>query len=322
MPFLAEGIRRHPDHSLASVRITFPAELPALGYRSYWVSPQAGTPQAGAPEGGTGSGADLNAAGAGWATVPGTVIGNGAFEVEADPARGGGLPRVLDRRTGTELLRGLGNELVLAEEYPAHPRWAEGPWLLCPKGPGTGSGGGVADVVAQRCPLGSRLVARFPLGDLRITQETILWDGLDRVEFRTHVDGSIGQDRLLRVRFPAQVPGALPVFQCATAVVGRPFGVADSDVAADAYTLDNPACEWFGLSSTVRVSAGAHTWAAGVAEIILPDDPAAGDAGAGGGRAQGWRGADRDGGRAGRARRGGAGGRTSGRWSPRWRPPG
>ncbi len=289
MPFLAEGIRRHPDHSLASVRITFPAELPALGYRSYWVSPQAGTPQAGAPEGGTGSGADLNAAGAGWATVPGTVIGNGAFEVEADPARGGGLARVLDRRTGTELLRGLGNELVLAEEYPAHPRWAEGPWLLCPKGPGTGSGGGVADVVAQRCPLGSRLVARFPLGDLRITQETILWDGLDRVEFRTHVDGSIGQDRLLRVRFPAQVPGALPVFQCATAVVGRPFGVADSDVAADAYTLDNPACEWFGLSSTVRVSAGAHTWAAGVAEIILPDDPAAGDAGAGG--AQGWRGA-------------------------------
>src|SRR5262249_61032463 len=92
---------------------------------------------------------------------------------------------------------------------------------------------------------------------LRITQETILWDGLDRVEFRTHVDGSIGQDRLLRVRFPAQVPGGLPVFQCATAVVGRPFGVADMDVGQDAFTLDNPACERFGLGGTAR---GAAAW--------------------------------------------------------------
>src|SRR6266516_3916854 len=265
VPFLAEGIRRHPDKSLASVRITFLAEVPALGYRSFRVSAAPETEAATDP----GSGADPAA---GWATTPGTVIGNAAFEVTADPAGGGGLSRVLDRRTGTELLRGLGNELVLAEEYPAHPRWGEGPWLLCPQGPGSGSGDVPASVSAQRCPVGSRLVARFPLGDLRITQETILWDGLDRVEFRTHVDGSIGQYRLLRVRFPADVPGGLPVYQCATAVLGRPFGVADMDLADDAFTLDNPACEWFGLGSAARVSAGGHAWAGGVAELIVPDD--------------------------------------------------
>jgi hypothetical protein len=265
VPFLADGIRRHSGGGLASVRVTFLAEVPALGYRTYRVS---AAPPPGSPGG---TGAD---AAAGWTALAGTVIANDMFEVSADPARGGGLSSVLDRRTGTVLLRGLGNELVLTEEYPAHPRWAEGPWLLCPKGPGTGSGATPADVVAERCPIGSRLVARFSLGDLRVTQETILWDGLDRVEFRTHVDGSIGQDRLLRVRFPLSVPGGLPVFQCATAVVGRPFGIADPDVAQDAFTLDNPACEWFGLGSTVRVSAAGHTWAAGVAEIILPDDPA------------------------------------------------
>ncbi|HET7247182.1 MAG TPA: glycoside hydrolase, partial [Streptosporangiaceae bacterium] len=275
VPFLAEGIRRHPDHSLASVRITFLAEVPALGYRSYRVS---AAPEPASPAE-PGSGADPGAAAAGWTPLPGTVIVNDTFEVSADPARGGGLAQVLDQRTGTVLLRGLGNELVLTGEYPAHPRWGEGPWLLCPQGPGSGSGAVPARVSAERCPIGSRLVARFPLGDLRITQETILWDGLDRVEFRTHVDGSIGQDRLLRVRFPANVPGGLPVFQCATAVVGRPFGVADSDVAKDAYTLDNPACEWFGLSSAVRVSADGHTWAAGVAEVIVPGD---GEPGAGG----------------------------------------
>src|SRR6185437_1921723 len=181
-----------------------------------------------------------------------------------------------DKRSGRPVLHGPGNEMVLQEEHDKHPRWGEGAWHLSPKGPGTGSSSLPAGVRAQRCPAGSRLLAAFTLGDLRITQETLLWDGAERVEFRTHVDGSIGQDRLLRVRFPANVPGGLPVFQCATAVVARPFGVADSDVAQDAYTLDNPACEWFGLSTAVRVSADGHTWAAGVAEVIVPDGPGTG----------------------------------------------
>ena len=261
LPFLAEGVRRHPDGSLASITVTFRAEVPALGYRTYWASAVAD----GGGSGWTGTG------------LPGTAIENEAFEVHADPDRGGALARVLDRRTGSDLLRGLGNELVLQEEYGAHPRWGEGPWLLCPKGAGTGSGGLPARVRAERCPVGSRLTAEFGLGELRITQETLLWDGIDRVEFRTQVDGSIGQDQLLRVRFPARVPGGLPVFQCATAVVGRPFGVADMDVAEHWFTLDNPACEWFGVGSTARVRAGGHAWAVGVAEVILPDGPAPGD---------------------------------------------
>jgi alpha-mannosidase len=270
VPFLAEGIRRHPGGSLASVTVTFRADVPALGYRTYWIN------------------AAPSAGDAGWAGVPGTIAANGAFEVTADPGRGGALTRVLDRRTGSELLRGLGNELALTEEYAAHPRWGEGPWLLSPKEPGPVSGAGSARVRAQRCPVGSRLVAEFGMGGLRITQETTLWDGIGRVEFRTHVDGSIGQDRLLRARFPARVPGGLPVFQCATAVVGRPFGVADMDVAEDWFTLDNPACEWFGLGSTARVRADGATWAIGVAEVIVPA------ARPDGGQTEDWRAAVRD----------------------------
>ena len=161
------------------------------------------------------------------------MIENETFLVEADPARGGTLTRIVDKRTGAGLLRAGqapehpgGNELLLQEEYDSHPRWGEGPWLLSPKGPGTGSGGASAKVTAQRCPLGARLLAELTLGDLRVTQETLLWDGAERIEFRTHVDGSIGHDRLLRVRFPADVPGGLPIYQSATAVVGRPFGSA------------------------------------------------------------------------------------------------
>src|SRR6266516_2459626 len=256
VPFLAEGVARHPDGTLAEATVTFRADgVPALGYRTYWASPAEGPGEEG------------------WASALGPVIRSEAFAVEADPGRGGALTRILDRRTGVELLRGPGNELVLTDEYDYHPRWGEGPWLLSPKGPGTGSAAAPAPVRAERCAIGSRLVTGFGLGGLRVTQETILWDGADRVEFRTHVDGSIGQDALLRVRFPADVPGGLPVYQCATSVVGRPFGVPDADVAQHAFTLDNPAHAWFGLVAAARVVTDDRAWPIGVAEVIVPAVP-------------------------------------------------
>ncbi len=70
------------------------------------------------------------------------------------------------------------------------------------------------------------------------------------------MDGSIGQDRLLRVRFPVDVPGGLPLYQGATGVVGRSFGSAVADVAEYPFTLDNPAHEWFGVGSTARAAGG------------------------------------------------------------------
>ena len=268
LAFLADGVRRHADGTLAGASLTFrAADVPAVGYRTYWVTGSEGP----------------GAAGAGWQAQPGAMIQNETFLVEADAARGGTLSRITDKRSGAELLRGPGNELMLQEEYGSHPRWGEGPWLLSPKGPGTGSASASAKVTAQRCPLGSRLVAEFSLGDMRISQETLLWDGADRIVFRTHVDGSIGVDRLLRVRFPARVPGGLPVYQGATAVIGRPFGAAGADVAEHPFTLDNPAHEWFGLGSTARMDltspdGGRRSCAIGVAEVILPAPAEPGEA--------------------------------------------
>ncbi|MGH3277444.1 MAG: glycoside hydrolase, partial [Streptosporangiaceae bacterium] len=136
-------------------------------------------------------------------------------------------------------------------------------------------------VTAERCPVGQRLTGRLRLGDLLVTQEALLWDGADRVEFRTHVDGSIGRDRLLRVAFPVAVPGGLPVYQTAVSVIGRSPGPVDTDVAHDTYTLDNPAHEWFAVGATARVAlrgpAGAGQFhAIGVAEVITPAVPSAG----------------------------------------------
>ena len=129
MPSLAEGVRRHPDGSLAEVTLTFrAADVPALGYRAYWASRSRA--QRGAQRG------TLSRRAHGWTAIPGLMIENETFRVTADPAAAGRWPVITDKRTGSLLLRGPGNEMVLAEEYPAHPRWGEGPWHLSPKGPG------------------------------------------------------------------------------------------------------------------------------------------------------------------------------------------
>src|SRR6266542_916376 len=140
VPALADGVRRHPDGTLAEVTLTFRASnVPGLGYRTYWARPAQLAP----PDQ------------AGWTPAAGTVIENLAYLVEADPNRGGGLTRVLDKRADIELITagGVGNELVLQEEYDYHPRWTEGPWLLTPKGAGVGSATMTAEVQAQRCPI-------------------------------------------------------------------------------------------------------------------------------------------------------------------------
>ncbi|MFI5082200.1 MAG: NEW3 domain-containing protein, partial [Streptosporangiales bacterium] len=83
-----------------------------------------------------------------------------------------------------------------------------------------------------------------------------------------------GRDRLVRVRFPAAVPGGLPVYQPATAVIGRSFGVVDVDSADHWYTLDNPAYQWFGLGSVALVTdRSGLAQAIGVAEVVCPEAP-------------------------------------------------
>jgi hypothetical protein len=265
VPALADGVRRHPDGSLAEVTLTFRARgVPALGFLRY--------PLAAAP-GPAGPGDD------GWADADGLAIENDAFLVTAGEGHGA-LASVIDKAAGREVLTMPGNDLTLQEEYEQHPRWNEGPWHLSPKGPGIAASSGEAAVRAQRSPAGSRLVASYSLGDLSVTAEALLWDGADRVEFRTHVSGSIGKEHLLRVRFPVALPGGLPLYQTATAVIGRPFGTPEADVAKHWWTLENPANHWFGIGSVARMSLPAGTGgtgagdvavALGVAEVITPD---------------------------------------------------
>ena len=225
--------------------------MPSIGWQSYRLVSGDGSP--------------------GWEPLEAVIsnIANEHYRLEVDPSRGGGVSSLVEVASGRELIAdgGVGNELAVYDEYPAHPEAGEGPWHLLPKGPVVASSAEPASVQAYRGPLGERLVDRGRIGDvLRYTQIVTLWHGVARVDCRTTVDEFTGADRLLRLRWPCPVPGALPVSEVGDAVIGRGFGlmhesrgicaIAAVDSAKHPWTLDNPAYGWFGLSSAARVRVG------------------------------------------------------------------
>ena len=82
-----------------------------------------------------------------------------------------------------------------------------------------------------------------------------LWQGIRRAELRTEIHGWAAKDQLLRLRFPTVLAGATPVSAVGDAVVARGYALLDNDSATAPWTLDNPAAEWFGLSTTLVVEA-------------------------------------------------------------------
>jgi len=242
-------------------------DLPSLGWRSYRLS--------------TGLGAG------GWRAEAGEEIANEHYTLRVDPSRGGGVSSLVETATARELIAAgrVGNELAVYDEYSAHPQSGEGPWHLLPKGPVVCSSSKPADVQVHRGPLGERLVVRGRIGDvLRYTQTLTLWRGVARVDCQTTIDDFTGADRLLRVRWPCPLPGALPVSEVGDAVIGRGFGLIHQtpDTAVDSathpWTLDNPAFGWFGLSSALRVrlrdGSGDGCRAVSVAEVVTPTEAA------------------------------------------------
>ena len=253
------------------VSVAFVArDVPGMGWRTWRLLPGAWTSDAGPAEGVAGAW--------GWRPVDGAAIRNGFFEVAADAGRGGGLSRIREVGSGRELLRDgqVGNELRVYDEYPQHPEFGEGPWHLVPNGTVASSAGTVAAVRAEHSPAGQRLVVTGTVGEVSYEQRITLWYGIDRLELRTRVLDFTGEDKLLRVKFPVDVPGARPVSEVAGAVIARGFGFPDSDVARAPWTLDNPANTFFGLSSTARLSLrrpAGEEWgdaAIAVAEVVVP----------------------------------------------------
>ncbi len=267
MPFTAEAVERDSHGLISAATLTFlAADVPSVGHRTWVLLPADDLPDASS-----------------WVGAAGDRIANEFHAVAVDQARGGAVSELVDVRTGRNLLAdaAVGNELVVYEEYPDHPRFKEGPWHLVPRGSSTGSASAAAEsVTLEQSALGQRLTVTGRVGPARYTQQVTLWHGVDRVDFTTWVDEWEGSDQLVRVRFPTPVRGALPVCEVANAVIGRGFGFPDGDSEDAPWTLDNPAYTWFGLSSTARVRINGLPGsdeqpvrrALGVADVVVPTE--------------------------------------------------
>jgi alpha-mannosidase len=256
VPVVAEGVVLGDSGAVAEATLVFVASVPGTGVATYLLEPS-DTPLAG------------------WVEGTGVTIANSAYQVTVDPRRGGAVSSVIDLARGREVLAAgrLGNELLLYSEYPQHPTYAEGPWHLLPTGPPRStSAAGRARVQLLTSPVGQRLVVRGELDGTAYTQELTVWTGLSRVDCTTVLDGFAGADDLIRLRWAADVPGGLPVSEVGAAVVGRGFGIVDTDVKHAPWTLDNPALTWFGVGSTARVLLGEVGRALGVAEVVAGAD--------------------------------------------------
>ena len=226
----------------------------------------------------------------GWSEAPGTEISNDLLEIVADPGQGGGLGHIRDLTTGFDLLPPdeVANELLVYPEHPTHPRFGEGPWNLLPKGPPARSRSRTARVRKEVSPLGERLVVDGSLayGDagsdggkegFSYRQVVTLWGGSRRAELRTELHDWVARDKLVRLRFPTSLAGATPVSAVGDAVIARGFALIDADAAEAPWALDNPAAEWFGLSTTFLLEASEppgesasvyHRRSVGVAEVV------------------------------------------------------
>ncbi len=256
-----------PGTRPGTLALTFPAsDVPGVGYKTFRLSSGRGATE-------------------GWSEAPGRQISNEALEAEAGPQ--GGLARIVERGSGFSLVPEgeVAGELLVYPEHPNHPEFGEGPWHLLPAGPPARSGSAPADVHREVCALGERLVIEgtMPAEGFTYRQVATLWQGSRRLELRTEVHGWQGRDRLLRMRVPTVLSGATAVSAVGGAVIGRGFGLIDVDSATAPWTLDNPAAEWFGLSTTLVVEAvdptggagapaGAsyHERSVGVAEVVTP----------------------------------------------------
>lgn len=236
-------------------------DLPALGAKSYLVRPT-----------GHADSASL-AHGADW-------IENEFFRVQVDPARGGGIVSLVDKRSNREIVQPgrVANDLVAHKEYPDLPVYGEGPWNIATTGEKHfASQEFPAEVRVEHTPVRVTLVVRSDHVEAQRVSRITLWAGLPRVDFETSIANYAGRDWLFKVHFPLSVEGGRPVYEVGGAFVARSFCPGDQDTAELPWTQDSAAFQFVDLTVPLVIEGAIGIGGdvlgrltAGVVEIVCP----------------------------------------------------
>jgi alpha-mannosidase len=215
--------------------LVFVAEhVPSLGNRLYMLQPAAGTPQV-------------------THTAFHGSIENSRYRIALDTATGW-LSSIIDKGSGRELLAGQGNELQLLEDRPsAWDAWNIGL---------TGTSYPLKFVKASIVEQGPvRTVLRiehtylkpgtkkeFPTEDFPssfFTQDVILYNGLDRIDFQTDADWW-EEKTMLKVAFPLSVQDTVATYEIPYGTITRSTQLRNSWETAK---REVPALRWADVSA-------------------------------------------------------------------------
>jgi alpha-mannosidase len=179
---------------------------------------------------------------------------NASFSIKIDPSTGW-IESVRDKRTDREVLQGPGNRLQVLEDLPsAWDAWNIG--LTGVEYPTTYRGASVIEEGPVRTVLrvhhdvlkpgekGSFPTETFPTSFF--VQDILLYDGLDRIDFRTAVDW--WEDRtMLKVAFPLALGKSRATFEIPYGTIERSTVPRNSVEAAK---TEVPALRWADLSDS------------------------------------------------------------------------
>ncbi len=208
------------------------------------------------------------------------TIRNEFYVLTVDPAKGGTITSLIEKKAGRNYLRddadSLGNDLVAYKEYPSIAGMGEGPWSIIPTGERFYSHDYPAEVTVEQGPVFSRIEVKGPFKNTSREQRITLFKGIDRIDFETRVIGFDDKDWLFRVQFPASISGGRPVYEVANAAVARPF-TFDVDTNKQRWLIENAAYNWVDVTTPLKLEVVAQgkivaTRSMGVGEIVLPDE--------------------------------------------------
>ena len=259
VPFEVLDAARNRSGDITEAQIAFVAkDMPSLGYRRYQVAP--------------GEKAVKERK-----TAPGrTSIENKYYRITVDPARGGGLVSLYDKKAKREVLQEgarVGNELVALQEVAdreetQHEFYTTGLKLF--------SGEIAAAVTALRGPVSETLRVSYRLGELcGVTQEITLTKGVARVDFKTILEDYQGEDHLFCVTFPVNIPGGTPVFDERFGVVSRGGSRGYLDFRTHQMAMFSgcavyAANKWMEYGPSVQLKAGRNAYPVSMVGLITP----------------------------------------------------
>ncbi|NQT52391.1 hypothetical protein HQ576_10090, partial [bacterium] len=237
-------ITKSPTGLLEEAQILFvAADVPSVGFRLYHavastsLQPPAVTEEA-----------------------PAGTIDNEFFRITCDASFGGGIVRLLDKRSKREVLRReggrTGNELVLLRESPerqggAGELWTSGPMALSSRQP--------TRLEVRSGPVAMSITATGQVGGrCQRRQVVTIYRGVPRIDCTTELTYS-GRDDLFAVTFPVGQPGAVPIvdgrFCVRTVRRGRQaLDYRTTATAAPSGCQVHAAGQWASFGSSVRVA--------------------------------------------------------------------